>query len=282
MTIQDPIIMRDYKVVEANPLAQQKYIKKKSRGQSFTLREEKAFAYIVSKIKPTETTLEPITFDITEFCQICGINERYNYSPIIETLDRLLSRHIWVSDEESKSGLPFFSRITVNQGTGTLTVVFNQELKDYFVQLKGNFFQFTIRFILAMETAHGVQLYKLLKSFYFKNRKTIPAPIEINVDDLKAYLDCYGRYEKIKDFRHRVLDPALKDINQYSDLQVDMEPIKTGRNITSFIFHTIDLVREDMPEDRLELDRRLKNVDRKINPDQLCFDGFFDGIGDYP
>ena len=66
---------REYPVVEDNKLAQQKYISKKSRGTSPTLTEEKALAYIISKIKPLATDIGPIEYDIKEFCEICGFNE---------------------------------------------------------------------------------------------------------------------------------------------------------------------------------------------------------------
>ena len=79
-----------------------------------------------------------------------------------------------------------------------------------------------------------------------------------------------------------MLEPALKDINTYSDLQVTMESKKTGKFITSLVFHTVDLTRENMPEDIVTANERYRNVERELNPDQLAFDDVFDNIGDYP
>lgn len=274
----DLFVKREYKVTESNHLAQQQYISRKSKGTAPTLSEEKAFAYIVSRIKPTDTTAGPIVFDIKEFCDVCGLTAQQYYSHVKETLSNLMSRQVWLKKENGKEdGYPYLIHVGLDAGSGKGTVEIHNNLIPYLVQLKGNYYQFTLHSILAMRSVYGIRLYKLLKSLYFKGRDA-----EFDLDSLKGYLDCVGKYEEFRDFRKRVLDPALKDINEFSDLQVEMESLKTGNRVTGLIFHLIDLTREAMPEDIDEANRRHRNVDRVINRDQFFFDGIFDGIGDYP
>ena len=275
-------VQRSYKIAADNQLAQQKYTTKKSKGTAPTLAEEKALAFILSKIKPTAEGLCPIEFDIKEFCAVCGLNERYFYSPVKATLDGLLSRHVWLWEEDKKEhGRPYFEEITIDPGSAKVVAHINKRLEPLLIQLKGNYFLFTFRNILAMKTSYGIRLYKLLKSMYYKYT-SFPAPIEFGVEELKEYLDCVGKYEKFYEFRRRIIDPALRDINTYSDLEVQPETIKTGKSITRIIFHTLDLGKEPMPEDQAEAQRRSRNVEKEINPDQFIFDGIFDNIGDWP
>lgn len=279
-----------YKVTADNAFAQQRYItdsdpkshKQGSKGAAPSVTEEKAIAFVLSKLKPTDTDLQPIPIEIKDFCSICGFNERYYYSHTRTILLSLTSRSVFLWENGGEHARPYFIDIGWTPGCSILTFTINPLLKPYLVQLSGNFFQFTLRNILAMKTDSGIRLYKVLKSLYYKYNDTIPAPIEISVDSLKEYLDCVDKYGKFADFRRRVLEPALKDINEFSDLEVEMETVKSGKTITTLVFQTIDLVKEDMPADQTEAARRSRNVNKKIDPDQYIIDEIFDGIGDYP
>ena len=269
---------REYKVTESNQLAQQQYITKKSKGTAPTLSEEKAFAYIVSRIKPTDTTLAPIEFDIKEFCDVCGLTAQQYYSHVKETLSNLMSRQVWIKKDNGKEdGYPYLIHVGIDAGSGKGTVEIHNSLVPFLVNLNGNFYQFTFHSILAMKSVYGIRLYKLLKSLYYKTRDAT-----FDLETLKGYLDCADKYDDYRNFRRRVLDPALKDINEYSDIQVEMETVKTSYRVTGLVFHMIDLTREAMPEDIDEANRRHRNVDREIDPDQFFFAGIFDGIGDCP
>ena len=45
------------------------------------------------------------------------------------------------------------------------------------------------------------------------------------------------KYKSIKDFKKYVLEPAIRDINTYSDLKASYTQRKTGRRVTHLIFH---------------------------------------------
>lgn len=270
---------REYKVTEGNIVAQQQYTGRKSKGDAPSLAEEKALAYVLSKIKPTETQLQPIIFETKEFCNLCGLVPKQYYTQVKEVLDKLLIRRVWIPKEDGNGadGYTYFQHVGFTENSGKMIIEINPLLAPYFVQLTGNFYQFTFHSIVAMKSAYGVRLYKLLKSLYFKNRN-----VQFEIDTLKGHLDCIDKHREFKNFRRKVIEPALKDINTYSDLKVEVEYIKTGKTVTGVAFYTIDLLKEAMPEDLEEAKERHRNVDREVDPDQLVFDEIFDGIGDYP
>jgi len=57
---------------------------------------------------------------------------------------------------------------------------------------------------------------------------------DFSLDTLRKYLQIeQGTYENFKDFRIRVIETAIKEINDYSDISiVSVEYIKTGRAVT--------------------------------------------------
>lgn len=272
-------IKREYKITEDNLIAQQQYTGKESKGDAPTLSEEKALAYVLSKIRPTDKQLQPIVFDTIEFCNMCGFSPQQYYTQVKEVLDKLLIHRVWIPKENGAGadGYPYFSHVGYTEKSGKMIVEVNPKLTPYFIQLTGNFHQFTFHSIVAMKSAYGVRLYKLLKSLYFKSQI-----IQMDLDTIKGHLDCVDKHKDFKNFRRRVIEPAIKDINTYSDLKVEVEYVKSGKTVTDVVFHTLDLIKEAMPEDIAEANQRHRNVEKEINPDQLIIEEIFAGIGDYP
>jgi plasmid replication initiation protein len=59
---------------------------------------------------------------------------------------------------------------------------------------------------------------------------------EVELAWLKNLYELGDKYPSIKDFKTRVLDPAIKDINTNTGYQVSWEQRKTGRKVTHLTF----------------------------------------------
>lgn len=86
--------------------------------------------------------------------------------------------------------------------------------------------------VIRMKSKHGIALYELLKSYAYTNMR-----VRFTIEDLKNKLDC-SSYEHLGHFRSKVIDPAIADINNYSELAVSYELIKEGRAYKDIVFAT--------------------------------------------
>ena len=88
---------RSYKVVKANEIVQ------KAR-YDLNITELKAFAYILSKVKPGDKEGQEYTFNVKEYCQVCGIDWKNggNYAYIKTTLKGLRDKSFWLLDETGR------------------------------------------------------------------------------------------------------------------------------------------------------------------------------------
>jgi hypothetical protein len=59
---------------------------------------------------------------------------------------------------------------------------------------------------------------------------------EIKLDEFKQMLQVEGQYPALKDFKKYVLDLAVSQVNDFSDLDVRYENVKLGRKVTGFLF----------------------------------------------
>lgn len=271
----DIALEREYYVVQHNDMVQkQRFMTGKNAGNSLTVTEEKVLAYLISKIKPDATSLEPIEMEIKTFCEVCGLGRGSTdncYPHVKAAVEKLAQRVMWLYDENTKSEttVRYIERVTMFKRSGRIRILFDPMLEPYLINLAGNYFQFSYHNILAMRSKYSIQLYKLLKSYYFR----YPS-LRISVEELKVSLDATN-YVKISHVKDKVIEPALRDINAFSDLSVGVDYEKQGRTITHVIFSMKNLEQSNDEVNQREAQRRYYNTERELTADSDILNRFF-------
>jgi len=125
--------------------------------------------------------------------------------------------------------ISWFSSIRYKEKSGIIEMQFDPNLKPYLLQLKKNFTAYNLKSVLPMRSHYSIRLYELLKQYSKIGHRTF------NIDDLRNILKIPGSY-MWKDIKRQILDKAESEINQYSDIEISYEPIKTGRAFTAVSF----------------------------------------------
>lgn len=217
---------RDYKVVKANEIVQ------KAR-YDLNITELKAFAYILSKIKPNDTEGMEYTFTIKDYCQVLGIDYKNggNYNYIKTTLKNLRDKSFWLLDEKGQEvTVGWLSKVKINKGSGKIIVKLDEDIQKYVLGLFDNYTQYSLLSTLPMKSSYSFRIYELLKSYAFTKSH------EFDIDDLKSKLGA-THYENFKDFRKKVIEVAVKEINEYTDIEVSWEPVNKGRKVIAVKFY---------------------------------------------
>lgn len=263
---------RNYLVVKSNDLIQNaKFNTAQSFGKSLSLLEQKVLLYLISRIKPDDTELTEQIFDIGEFCKICGISDKDNYFLLKQTISKLKSRTMWIDTPETITTLSWISKATIYKRSGKIKIRLDEDLKPYLLRLSQNFTRYSLHNIVRMKSKYGIMLYELLKSYSFQGKA-----IEFPIDWLKENLDCMN-YENFTNFKNKVILPAIKDINTYSELAVSIEYKKTGRSFTDIVFYIQNLEKSEALEDREEAARRFQQTENEIL--QMTLDEFLNPGG---
>ena len=216
---------REYKVVKSNELIQ------KSRFVLST-QEQKIILYLISKIKPSDTDFQVYNFHISEFCQICGLDTASgkNYTNIRESIKKLADKSFWILFENGESSLiRWINKAWMIEQSGHIKIRLDDEMKPYLLELKKNFTQYGLIYILAMKSQYSIRFYETLKSF-----ENLHIQI-FDINKLKNILSC-EHYDRFPDFKRYVLDIVVKEINTLTDILIEYRPIKEGRKITQIEF----------------------------------------------
>jgi plasmid replication initiation protein len=70
-----------------------------------------------------------------------------------------------------------------------------------------------------------------LRSYVFQNKKKY----RFDLEDLKRKLVC-EHYERFPDFRRKVLDKAVVEINKYTDIEIQWQPVTKARKVVEIEF----------------------------------------------
>jgi len=241
--------IRDYKVVKSNEIIQ------KSRFQ-LSAQEQKIILYMISKIKPNDEEFIVQDFRILEFCKVCGIenDSGSNYKAVKDTIKALADKSLWIMQDNGAEVLVrWINKAWVNKKSGTVKLRLDDDMKPYLLQLSEKFTQYELLYALAMPSQYSIRLYEILKSYEWKG------PTIFDIDDLKHMLSAEN-YTRFPDFKRYVLDIAMRDINDLSDLTAKFEIIKVGRKFGKIKFFM--KIKKDM-EERL---RTFDRIDKIINP----------------
>lgn len=237
---------REYVVTKSNDIVQ------KSRYE-LSVPEQKTIAYICSMIKP-RTALEracglkfvlEYEFSIREYCKICGIdyNSGKNYNDIKSLLKGLISKVMWLTLEDgTETTVNWINKVWCNKGSGKCKVRLDEDMVPYLFDLQERFVSYGLYSILGMKSQYSIRLYELLKSYAYQRSKVF------DIDELKQILMVTDvkSYQRFPDFRRKVLEIAIKEINDLTDIWIELFPITKGRKVI-----------------RLQFDIRKKEIDER-------------------
>lgn len=220
---------REMSVVKRDDMVQ------KGRHQ-LSVREQRCVLYAISKIKPTDEVFQEYTFSISDFYALCGLADE-SYTELKEILVGLKQKTWWAETSPGiESTISWFNKVRTNKREGRVTIRFDDDMMPYLLQLtKQNAFytSYNLQYVLPMSSQYSPRLYEILKSYQKNNREWF-----FPTEELKRLLGCEN-YTNFNDFRRFALNPAIEEINQYTDLNIAMDVVKEGRGgrIARVIFY---------------------------------------------
>lgn len=209
------------RVVKANELIQ------KSRF-NLSLQQQKIVLYLISQISQYDEDFKIYEFSIQEFCRVCGIDLGH-YTELKNQIKTIADKSIWIETEKGEETLlRWIEKPYIDKNSGMIKIKLDKDMKPYLLQLKENYTSYEVIFTLYFKSKYTIRMYELIKSIHFHELEEYKR--EYRLDELRKLLDA-EKYQNWINLRQRVIEPAINEINEYSDKIVSYEPIKRGRSI---------------------------------------------------
>lgn len=207
-------------------------------GYKLSLNELRILLACISQIDSRKELLVSDKFELSakDFAVIFEVTEDRAYHTLGEIAKALLKRYLTLENpfpdnpRIDKLQTHWISAIYYIKKEGKIALSFSHELIPYLSSLKGKFTKYELKYIGRMTSVYAVRLYELLMQWKTTGRR------EIEIDWLKKQFQIEKEYPRMYDLKKYVIEPAVKDINEYSNFSVQWEQRKTGRNVTHLIF----------------------------------------------
>lgn len=245
---------------------------------SFSLVEQKAVNYMVSKIKPNDSPDKEYIFNIREFCRMIQWH-RTPTQDLLEMLQTLANKSWWIKsgkEGQAKYDLKhWFDVVRVNEGTGTISITFSKTVQPYLFNLieqqkRGKIYlaSWTADAISLMKNKYTPKIFELLRTYQFNNVKwefENGTGTERDLQVIIADRDEDGHPKVPKGwanwatFQRDVLIPAREEINKYTDLMIEFDGLKTdfaGKKYRKYV-RIVFWLDEKTEEEKMRKDHEL-------------------------
>jgi plasmid replication initiation protein len=222
--------MKNLTVVKSNRVIEASY--------KLTLIEQKTLLAGISQIdsrKPLDP-LQGFEISVDDLIKLSETETKNEYRDLKIAAERLLTRIVTINNplpnEKRVTQLKthWVSSVFYIPEEGKIRLYFSPQIVPYLSQLTSEFTQYQLKCIGKMSSIYAIRLYELLMQWKDVGKR------DVELEWLRQCFELGDKYPSIKDFKKYVLDPAVKDINEHSNLQVAWTQRKSGRTVTHLLF----------------------------------------------
>lgn len=214
----------------------------------FSLQQQKILCYLITHLNDLDTHETPKKFDIKTFFDFMEIESK-SYERVRDNLKALRDKSWFIQlPDGSETTVSFLTKVTADKRNGTATVYFDRDILPFLQNLKAEYTQYKMFYIMTMKSQYSIRLYEIFKSVAGKENWYF------DIDELRKLFMCDKNYDRVNDFKKRVIEPAIAEINEKTDINVEYEYLNEGRKIVG-IECTISYKNT---LDRLEVDKLIK------------------------
>lgn len=199
---------------------------------SLTNQEMKIALTLISMVQPKDKEFNSYEFTVTELAEMLGLKKdsRNLYRDIRKVARGLRTKQIVIESDGYRLETSWMSSAEYFND-GRIKFSFDPKLKPYLLDLKNHFSTYRLGNVLSLEGAYSIRLYELMKKW--QNIVVWDVP----VDELRKMLGANQKsYENFGSFKQKVLTPAVKEINESTDVIVEVTEKRKGRRITDLSF----------------------------------------------
>jgi plasmid replication initiation protein len=220
-------------VVTSNKYVEAKY--------TLGLNEEKVLYCAMLTAREIKTGFDQDTFvevKAVDYAELTGLEMKEAYQAMRRTASALKHRFVIFQEPDPVTGLPSELEVPLVTGiryvadAGVLRLRFTKEIIPHFTQLvDGHFTSHEIGYLAKLSSIYATRLYRLLHKELWKKK-----PIEFELEHLREVFQLGNKYDRIENFKARVVDLAVSQINEHTELTVSYENIKKGRAVVGLEF----------------------------------------------
>lgn len=208
--------------------------------QNLSLIEIRIIQLAIIDARETEkglSTDKPLVITASRYAEAFDVSRQTARQAILDAEQTLFERRFTFIDDSDGNPVKsrWLQRVKYLNDEAAIEVCFTYDVVNEITRIDGierYFTQYLLQQTSQLKSAYSVRLYELLVQW--KEAKRTPV-LELNIFREQLGLGV-NEYKIMGNFKLRVLDMAVNEINEKTDLKVSYEQTKKGRKIVGFQF----------------------------------------------
>ncbi|MBO5631542.1 MAG: replication initiation protein [Aeriscardovia sp.] len=234
---------------EVTPIDQTVNIKQSNKliesRYRLTTYEQRMVIAICSQLKNSNDKSPVIRLNVSDLADFCKFEPQKKYSLVKTTARRLRSRTLEYQKPDGKWYITGWVNSAEYLDDGTIEFCIDPKLTPQLLQLKSAYLSTPAAPLMEFKCDYTARFYFMLKKMLKIHS------FDYELDFLRDRLQLSKSYCQISNLKSRVIEPAIKEINEASDIRVTHEYIKEGRTYTKIHF-TVEKEKATSEEELLE------------------------------
>ena len=223
--------MNQPQVYKSNALVEASY--------RLTPAEQRIMLCCISQVRRDQTLTDEVMYrvSVADYAALVGTDSHSTYKEVADAALRLKRREVWLREFPNGDGqrprilvTGWVQSIAYIESEGYIELRFTKDMLPYLTQLSERFTRYALSDVAKMTSSHAIRLYELLCQWRDAGKR------EVAIEWLRDSFQLGDKYPALKDFKRRVIEPAVAQINEHSPLWVKWDQRKTGRRVSHLAF----------------------------------------------
>lgn len=174
----------------------------------------------------------------SDYAKLFNVSPDASYKALKDAVNNLFNRQFSYTAEYKKTGKVgivrsrWVSRIFYVDDLALLEITFAPDVVPLITRLEEHFTKYEAKQVAHLTSKYATRLYELLIAW----REVGKTPV-FELQQLRKNLGVEDdEYQRMHHFKSRVLETAITQINEHTDIKATYEQHKKGRTITGFLF----------------------------------------------
>ena len=196
--------------------------------------EQRILLLAILVARENNTTIErdkELTIHASKYSEVFNVDKKAGYEALKSGVQGLLNANFGYRVKDKVVYSNWVDTIAYIDNKAVIEVIFTTKVVAFISELERRFTAYDINQVANLKNRYAIRLYESLIQYRGTGK------LNISLTDLRLRLGVVDdEYYQMSMFKKRVLDLAVSQINEHTDITVKYEQVKTGRTIVSFKF----------------------------------------------
>ena len=217
----------------------------------FSIWETRVFTKLVSMVKTGDQDFKAYRMYLKDILREFELeNSNSSYQEIRDAANTLLQKELSIVEEteqgltETRTHLIVSATTQLQNSSGNyIELSFHPKIKPHIDQLREKYTTYDVKNILNLPSTYSVRIYELLKRYEWRGECTYELTELKEMIGAREVLPGSKGKKEVRDiyplygnFHQKVIKPAKRHLEEYTDICFTYEPIKKGRKVEKIAF----------------------------------------------